>query len=268
VRRARVRQFFANPNVKARCREDRCCIRRLNQRVMQQRADRPRQTCRSRIAVCAGSRPPSSCTGRTIATEAQRQRMEARRITTGSARRLARARSATMGCGPGAVEIGGCSTSSTPGPPSHLRSRWAAPPTANRTASADLWPRRPACGGHAGRRPFSRVVSPRLGASSVARLRVQPTLPASFPGTTILPQERGRLAWAPPLPAPCGADQTLNRSRNSAARSGSPVISRLDGALSGLSALTQASWEPVMRASASWVSRRSMRARPRSRTNV
>jgi hypothetical protein len=193
-RRRHVQTVFVFPEVKARDREARCCTQTINRSSLQQRHLRSLQTCRSVIAVCAGARPPSSCTGRTSATEAPtRQRMEARRITVGSARwPRARQRRVTMGCGPGAVEIGGFSTSSTPGPPSRLRSRQAAPPTANRPASVDLWPRRPARGGRAGRRTFSWVVSPRLRASSVARLRVQPTLPASFSGTTILPQEKAR----------------------------------------------------------------------------
>lgn len=134
-----VIQFFVFPNVKAREGEACCCIELLNRSSLQQPASRSHITCRSVIAVCAGSRPPSSCTGRTSATEAQRQRMEARRITTGSARRLpACARTVAMGCGPGAVELGGCSASSTPGPPPRLRSRLAAPPTATRAACGSM----------------------------------------------------------------------------------------------------------------------------------
>ena len=133
---------FALLEIKARDREARCCTQTINRSSLRQRHARSLQTCRFVIAVCAGARPPSSCTGRTSATEAPtRQRMEARRITTGSPRwPRARQRRVTMGCGPGAVEIGGFSTSSTPGPPSRLRSRQAAPPTANRSASAVLWP--------------------------------------------------------------------------------------------------------------------------------
>ena len=155
--RRHVQAVFVFPEVKARDREARCCAQTINRSSLRQRHPRSLQICRFVIAVCAGARPPSSCTGRTSATEAPtRQRMEARRITIGSARwPRARPRRVTMGCGPGAVEIGGFSTSSTPGPPSRLRSRQAAPPTANRPASADLWPRRPARGGRAGRRPSS-----------------------------------------------------------------------------------------------------------------
>ena len=276
----RSRQFFAFPNVKAREREARCCTQAINRSSLRQSGTRSLITCRSVIAVCAGSRPPSSCTGRTSATEAPTgQRMEARRITIDSAgRQHAGRRSVAMGCGPGAVEIGGCSTSSTPGPPPRFRGRQATPPTANR-ARAALWPRRPARGGRAGRRPFSgrRLAESGgvLGRSAASAAHAPCVLPR--PGDA-LARKRPAL-WALPgmaterslgLVPPSAAlgSYTLNRSRNSAARSGLPVTWRLEGGLSGLSALTQAASLPVMRALAFGVSRRSMRARPFSRTNV
>ena len=191
-----VQAVFVVPEFKARDREARCCTQTINRSSLRQRHPRSPQICRLVIAVCAGARPPSSCTGRTSATEAPtRQRMEARRITTGSARwPRARQRRVTMGCGPGAVEIGGFSTSSTPGPPSRLRSRQAAPSDANR----------PRFGGSmalGGQRVGDALAADLLlvgasgppAASSVTRLRLQATFPASLPADPMRSPEEGRL---------------------------------------------------------------------------
>ena len=155
---------------------------------------------------------------------------------------------------------------STPGPPPRLRSQQAAPPTAKSPPRRFYGPRAATVWGT--RWPptsfLSRLAARGgvLGRSAAIAAHAPCVLPRHGDPS---PGKRSADLFCRRLLALC---QTLKRSRNSAARSGVPVTSRLAGDLSGLSALTQAAWVPLMRASALGVSRRSMRARPFSRTNV